>query len=179
MDATTQELRVYLDREKIRDCIARLARGEDRRDADLISACCWPDSTSDYGVFFGTFAEYLAWVVPGSPAIPVTQHALAQSVIDLQGDAALAETQVTSYHRINMGEEERDIVIGGRYLDRLERRGGEWRIAKRVMLYDWYQDFGASIDWSKGVLGLQFSAVHFAGRAVGDYSEIFFGKRKA
>jgi hypothetical protein len=177
MDAFTQELKAYLDREKIRDCIVRLARGEDRRYADLISACCWPDGSSDYGVFFGTFAEYLAWVVPGSPAIPVTQHALAQSVIELRGDTALTETHVTSYHRINMGAEERDVVIGGRYLDRLENRGVEWRIAKRIMLYDWFQDFGASIDWSKGVLGMPFSAEHFAGRAVGDYSEIFFGKQ--
>ncbi|MGO9932556.1 MAG: nuclear transport factor 2 family protein [Steroidobacteraceae bacterium] len=177
MDASTQELKIYLDREKIRDCIARLARGEDRRDAELISACCWPDSTSDYGVFCGTFEEYLAWVVPGSPAIAVTQHALAQSVIELQGDAALAETHVTSYHRIDMGAEERDVVIGGRYLDSMEKRGGEWRIAKRMMLYDWFQDFGTSIDWSKGVLGLPFSAGHFTGRAVGDYSETFFAQR--
>ena len=177
MDAITQELKGYLDREKIRECLARLARGEDRRDAEAIRACCWPDSTSDYGVFFGNFDEYLAWVVPGSPAIPVTQHVLAQSVIDLKGDAALAETQVVSYHRMNMGQEERDVVIGGRYLDRLEKRGGEWRIAKRTMLYDWFQDFGVSIDWSKGVLGMPFSAEHFSGRAVGDYSEVFFGKR--
>jgi hypothetical protein len=45
------------------------------------------------------------------------------------------------------------------------------------MLYDWFQDFGASIDWSKGVMGLPFSAGHYSGRAVGDYSETFFGKR--
>jgi hypothetical protein len=128
-------------------------------------------------VFFGTFDEYLAWVVPGSPAIPVTQHVLGQSLIDLKGDEALVETHVTSYHRVNMGEEERDTAIGGRYLDRLEKRGGEWRIAQRTMLYDWFQDFGVSIDWSKGVMGLPFSAVHYSGRAVGDYSETFFGKR--
>jgi hypothetical protein len=179
MDAITQELTAFLDREKIRDCLARLARGEDRRDPELISACCWPDSTSDYGVFRGTFKEYLAWVVPGSPAIAVTQHALGQSVIDLESDAALAETQVTSYHRINMGTEERDIVIGGRYLDRLEKRSGDWRIAKRTMLYDWFQDLGASVDLSKGVLGMPFSAAHFAGRTLGDYSETFFGKGTA
>jgi SnoaL-like domain len=175
MDAITHELQTYLDREKIRDCLARLARGEDRRDAEAISACCWPDSTSDYGVFFGTFSEYLAWVVPGSPAIAVTQHVLGQSVIELQGDAALSETHVSSYHRINMGTEERDIVIGGRYLDRMEKRGGAWRIAKRMMLYDWYQDFGVSVDWSKGVMGMPFSAAHFSGRAVEDFSETFFG----
>jgi SnoaL-like domain len=179
MDAITQELQSFLDREKIRDCIARLARGEDRRDAQLISACYWPDSTSDYGVFSGNFAQYLAWVVPGSPAIPVTQHVLGQSVIELKGEAALVETQVVSYHRIAMGQEERDTMIGGRYLDRMERRGNQWRIAQRTMLYDWFQDFGVSIDWSKGVMGMPFSAPHYSGRAVADHSETFFGKLKS
>jgi hypothetical protein len=177
LESITEELESFLEREKIRDCIGRLARGEDRRDAEIIRACYWPDSTSDYGVFFGTFDQYLAWVVPGSPVIPVTQHVLGQSIIDLKGGKALAETQVVSYHRVNMGEEERDTVIGGRYLDRVEKRDGQWRIAQRTMLYDWYQDFGLSIDWSKGVMGLPFSAGHYSGRAVGDYSEIFFGKR--
>jgi hypothetical protein len=176
MDAITEELKALVEREKIRDCIVRLARGEDRRDAKPISASYWPDSTTDYGVFRGSFAEYLAWVVPGSDAIPVTQHVLGQSLIELKGEVALVETHVTSYHRVVMGDEERDTIIGGRYLDRMEKRDGEWRIAERTMLYDWYQDFGRSIDWSQGVMGLPFSAGHFPGRAVGDYSETFFGK---
>jgi len=176
MDAN-DELRVFLDREKIRDSIVRLARGEDRRDAELIKASYWPDSVTDYGIFSGSFAQYLAWVVPGSPAIPVTQHVLGQTVVDLTGDKALAETHVFSYHRINMGKEERDVVIGGRYLDRFEKRRGEWRIAERSMLYDWLQDFGVSVDWSKGVMGTPFSADHYTGRAVGDYSEAFFARK--
>jgi hypothetical protein len=179
MDPSTAELQALLERERIRDCIVRLARGEDRRDAAAITAAYWPDSTTDYGVFAGSFDEYLAWVTPGSPAIPVTQHVLGQSLIELAGETAHVETHVTSYHRIDTGAEHRDTVIGGRYLDRLEKRGGAWRIAERTMLYDWYQDFGQSIDWSQGVMGLPFSADHFPGRAVGDYSETFFGKRPA
>jgi hypothetical protein len=178
MNAIPDELKALLDREKIRECIARLARGEDRRDAELIKASCWPDSITDYGVFAGAFDEYLAWVVPGSQAIPVTQHNLGQTAIKLNGDTALAETHVISYHRVSMSKEERDIVIGGRYLDRLDKRGGEWRIAQRTMLYDWFQDFGVSADWSQGVMGMPFSGNHYTGRAVGDYSEIFFSKHK-
>jgi hypothetical protein len=174
MDTITEELRALLERDKIRECIVRLARGEDRRDATLISASYWPDSTTDYGVFAGSFDKYLEWVVPGSPAIPVTQHVLGQSIINVVGSVARVETHVTSYHRINMGNEERDTVIGGRYLDRIEKRGADWRIASRVMLYDWFQDFGKSVDWSKGVMGMPFSADHYTGRAVGDYSETFF-----
>src|SRR3546814_9313395 len=113
-----------------------------RSDAGLIRASYWPDSTTDDGVFAGGFDEYLAWVVLGSPAIPATQHFLGQSVIELDRDTARIETQVISYHRIDMGEAERDVSIGGRYLDRMEKRDGEWRIAQRTMLYDWYQDFG-------------------------------------
>jgi hypothetical protein len=174
-----EELALLLDRDKIRQCIVRLARGEDRRDAQLITASYWPDSVTDYGVFKGSFSEYLAWVVPGSPAIPVTQHVLGQTLTVLEGDQASSETQVVSYHRVNMGTEERDTIVGGRYLDRFEKRGPEWRIAQRTMLYDWFQDFGLAIDWSKGVLGLPFSAPHYTGRAVGDFSEIFFGKPAA
>lgn len=174
-----QELKNLLNRDKIRECIVRLARGEDRRDGDQIKTCYWPDSVTDYGVFKGDFAAYYAWVIPGSPAIPVTQHVLGQSLIELSGDSASAETHVVSYHRVDFGTEHRDTCIGGRYLDRFEKRNGEWRIAERTMLYDWYQDWGVSVDWSQGVMGMPFSADHFTGRAVGDYSHAFFGKKPA
>ena len=176
MSASTEEFSGYIARENIRDCIARLARGEDRRNAEQITACYWPDSITDYGVFRGDFAEYLAWVVPGSPAIPCTQHFVGQSVIEVEGERARAETQVISYHRVDMGAEHRDVVIGGRYLDVFARRNGEWRIAERTMLYDWTQDFGVAADWSQGIMGMAFSGPHFTGRAVSDYSETFFAQ---
>ncbi|MET0251361.1 MAG: nuclear transport factor 2 family protein [Novosphingobium sp.] len=169
-------IEVLLDREAIRDCLARLARGEDRRNADAISASFWPDARTDYGVFEGSFDEYLAWVVPGADAITNTQHVLGQSVIEIAGDEAWVETQVISYHRVDMGEGERDTCIGGRYLDRFARRNGEWRIVQRTMLYDWFEDWGQAIDWSQGVMGLPFSAEHFSGRVRNDYSERFFGR---
>jgi hypothetical protein len=158
MGSSTEEL---LDREKIRDCIARLARGEDRRDAEAIRASFWPDATIDLGIFQGSFDEYLAWVVPGSPAIPVTQHVLGQSVIELNGSTALVETHVTAYHRIATEDGDRDTVIGGRYLDRMDKRGAQWGIGHRTMLYDWYQDLGPSINWSQGLMGMPLPADHY------------------
>lgn len=178
MDTISEDLRALVDRDRIRQCLERLARGEDRRDAGMITASLWLDSVTDYGVFRGTFDEYLAWVVPGADAITNTQHVLGQSYIELDDDTAKVETQVVSYHRVNMGPEnggeERDTCIGGRYLDRFEKRDGDWRIAERTMLYDWYQDWGVSIDWSQGVMGLPLSQEWFSGRARGDYSERFF-----
>jgi hypothetical protein len=167
MDTSTGQLAALIGRESIRDCIARLARGEDRRDAELIRESFWPDAKVDFGIFAGSFDEYLAWVMPGSPAVPVTQHVLGHTVIDWSsGDTALAETHVTAYHRLAAHGEDRDSVLGGRYLDQLDKRGGRWRIGHRTMLYDWYQDLGRSADWSRGLMGLPFRA---------DYSERHFG----
>jgi hypothetical protein len=83
---------------------------------------------------------------------------------------------VTAYHRLAADHGDRDTVIGGRYLDRMNRRGTQWRIGQRTMLYDWYHDLGESIDWSQGLMGLPFRAGHYTGRSVGDHSETFFGE---
>lgn len=176
LNTREQQIADLLDRNAIRACIEQLARGEDRRDASLISGAYWPDSVTDYGVFRGSFDEYLAWVVPGSPALPVTQHVLGQSYIVLDGESARVETQVISYHRVDMGSEHRDSVIGGRYLDIFEQRDGEWRIASRMMVYDWSQDWGVSIDWSQGLMGQQLSSHNFVGKAADDVSREFFGE---
>ena len=180
MDAGAQQLQAFIDREAIRHCVAQLARGEDRRDADLLKASFWPDSRFDYGVYSGTFPDYLAWVVPGADAITNTQHVIGQSYIELDGDTAKVETHVISYHRVQMGEGEeageRDTCIGGRYLDLFEKRDGAWRVADRTMLYDWFQDWGAAVDWSQGVMGYPFTDPKFPGTARADFSKVFFAK---
>ena len=170
-----KDLAEMLDRDRIRTCLVRLARGEDRRNGEMIKASYWPDSITDYGVFKGDFQAYYDWVIPGADAITNTQHVLGQSHIELDGETARVETHVVSYHRVDYGGgDEHDTCIGGRYLDVMAKRNGEWRVAERTMLYDWYQDWGSSIDWSQGVMGMPFSEERFSGRAKGDWSEKFF-----
>ena len=170
----SDDVAAMLSREAIRNCIVRLARGEDRRNAALISSAYWDEATIDFGTFAGDFATYLGFVVPGDPALPCTLHFLGQTHIELDGETAKAETLVSSYHRIDTGAGHTDSTIGGRYLDTLTRRDGEWRIAKRIMLTDYITNSGASADWSQGVMGAPFTAEHYSGRAHGDYSEKFF-----
>jgi hypothetical protein len=176
MHANTATLETIIDREAIRDVIARVARGEDRRHEGLLRGAYWPEATIDFGVMAGGFDDYLGWCVPGSPDIPVTQHMLGQCLIILRGETAKAETYVTSYHRVKAGHEERDTAMGGRYLDVLEKRDGEWKIASRIMLYDWDRDLGVAADWSKGLMGMPFAGDHYTGRASGDFSESWFAQ---
>ncbi|MUL80499.1 MULTISPECIES: nuclear transport factor 2 family protein [unclassified Mycolicibacterium] len=176
MSDSTLGLAQLLDREQIRDCLARLARGEDRRNAELIADSYWPDAVIDLGIFIGTYEQYVNWVVPGSPDIAATQHVLGQSLIDLHGETALVETQVLAYHRVGTPDGQCDSVIGGRYLDRMDHIGGTWRIARRTMIYDWYQEFGQSVDWAAdGLMGLRLDTANYTGRAVQDPSEAFLG----
>lgn len=174
MHAKTATLETLIDREAIRDVITRVARGEDRRNAGLLRSAFWAEATIDFGVMAGGFDEYLTWCVPGSPDIPVTQHMLGQCLIALRGDTARSETYVQSYHRVKDGDGERDTAMGGRYLDTLEKRDGEWRIASRIMLYDYDLDIGPAIDMAKGLMGMPFSADHYTGRSSGDFSETWF-----
>jgi hypothetical protein len=32
------------------------------------------------------------------------------------------------------------VLLAGRYCDLFEKRGGEWRIARRVVVYDWVEE---------------------------------------
>jgi hypothetical protein len=178
MGARIDSLETLIDREEIRDVVVRLARGEDRRDGALIKTCYWPDAMNDFGVFVGDFDQYFAWVIPGDPNIPLTQHALGQTYIELSGDRATAETHVASYHRLKTeGGADRDTMIGGRYVDRMEKRGGEWRIAHRTLIYDWDRALGPSADWSKGVMGVPFITENPTGRSHGDPSVALFARR--
>jgi hypothetical protein len=174
MQAAPATLEDLIDREAIRDVIIRVARGEDRRHEGLLRSAYWPEATIDFGVMAGSFDDYLGWCVPGSPMIPVTQHMLGQTMIALNGDSAKAETYVQSYHRVVTEGGERDTAMGGRYLDMLEKRDGDWKIALRIMLYDWDRDLGEAADWSKGLMGMPFVGDHYTGRGAGDFSEGFF-----
>jgi SnoaL-like domain len=169
-----ETLETLIDREVIRDVIMRVARGEDRRSEALLRGAYWPQARIDFGVMAGGFDDYLTWCVPGSPMIPVTQHMLGQTMIVLDGKSAKAETYVQSYHRVVAEGGERDTAMGGRYLDKLEKRDGEWRIASRTMLYDWDRDLGVAADWSKGLMGMPFAGDHYTGRSAGDFSEGWF-----
>ncbi|TGD76259.1 nuclear transport factor 2 family protein [Mangrovimicrobium sediminis] len=171
------ELERLLAREKIRECIARLARAEDRRCDQRIGLCLWPDACVDLGVFSGSFREYQNWAIAGSKAVTLMQHTLGQTLMTLKTDQAAAETHVTIYLRSRCdGGGQRDLVMGGRYLDKLEQRGDEWRILERTMLHDWHHDLGAAPDWRNGLLGAPLAGDHYVGRTFDDFSEDFFDR---
>lgn len=117
-------------------------RAVDRFDWELLRSCYWPDATDHHGTFVGGVDEFVAYLQKLMPRWQATSHQLAQTLIDLDLDHDLAgtETYATATHVARLGDGRLEHMIAGiRYADRFERRGDEWRIAKRTVLFDWHR----------------------------------------
>jgi hypothetical protein len=158
-----------LDREKIRHNLARYSRGMDRQDADLIASTYWPDGWDDHGMVEGTGRFFADSMKPMWPTLKMG-HMLGQSYIDINGNIANVETYFFAYHRMGEGESTRDVFLGGRYADRLEKRSNEWRFLHRVAVYDWCQDAGSSVPWNDAIFPFADMAARSYGGQANDYS---------
>ena len=131
-----EKMRWMLDREEIRACLHRYTRGVDRHDRDLVLSAYHPDALATYGSFEGGPEEVVEWANTGHERTFVAhQHCISNISIELDGDAAHTETYFHIVLRRKVGDG--IDVLGGRYLDRFERREDEWRIARRVCIMDW------------------------------------------
>lgn len=128
----TQEL---FDRQDIHDVLMRYARGIDRRDFDLVASCYHPGAADDHGRFKGPVEEFIPWVADTLQRFETTMHFLGNVLIEVDGDSARAETYCVAYHRL-VGEDV-DSIAGLRYVDRFDRRDGQWRIADRKIVVEW------------------------------------------
>jgi SnoaL-like domain len=133
-----------LAREEIGDVVKDLARGTDRLDAELMASCYHPDGTDDHNVFRGTGTEFARWVVDTLPHFAATMHFIGSPRIRRLPaqdglDTARVDTYCVAHHvsRPDDGGGQTDMVLGLRYVDRFERRAGQWRIAARVCAFDW------------------------------------------
>ena len=133
MHAMLQEI---LDREAIRDCLMRYARGVDRFDRELILSAFHPDFIDEHGKFVGTREEFADWALDQHSTTHLsTQHFLMNHRCDLAGETAHSETY---FMFVGMNRKGKPLQLnGGRYVDRLEKRDGTWAIAYRELLRDW------------------------------------------
>jgi hypothetical protein len=133
MEAEVQRL---LDRLAISDCIHRYARGLDRHDDELVASAYHDGAVDHHGDFLGTPAEFIPWANELHAADWVAHHHhLTTQTVELEGDVAHAETYCIGTF-LRRGEPVVDMA-GGRYVDRLERRDGEWRIVAREVVIEW------------------------------------------
>jgi hypothetical protein len=135
MPKTTDQL---IAESEIKDVHIRYCRANDRRDEALMRSCFHSDAVIelhqdlDVESFLGLGREILG-------RYSVTWHNTGNQLVEVKGDQAWAEHYTISSHRMPADADgpERDWIAHGRYIDRMEKRGGEWRIARRKMVVDY------------------------------------------
>jgi hypothetical protein len=154
-----ERLQYLLDRQEILDCIHRYARGMDRHDAAMIASAYHPDAYDDHGPFRANIAEFIAHVNGSdtdegvhAAGFVTHQHLVTNHVVDIDGDEAHSET-----HYLFIGEQRHPsaiVLAAGRYIDRFERRHGQWKIAARRVVMECSTHLPDPIDMMVGQVAL-------------------------
>jgi hypothetical protein len=123
---------------EIKDLHIRFCRANDRRDEELMRSCFHADAV----VELHQPLDLDAFIALGNVMLPrytVTWHNTGNQLVEVDGEVAWGEHYTISSHRIAAGADgpERDFIAFGRYIDRAEKRDGEWRFARRKMLLDY------------------------------------------
>jgi ketosteroid isomerase-like protein len=131
-------LQRLLDEDAIRKVHLRYCRAIDRRDFDLLRSCYHPDAEDDHGDFVGGIDAFIEFCREGTLNFTSTSHHTTNMLVEVSGDAAWAEFYGRAYHRVAAGADgvEKDLAVNTRWVDRFEKRLGEWRIAKRLVVVD-------------------------------------------
>ena len=157
---TVEEL---CDREAIRDVIYKYCHAIDRRDPEMLRTVYWPEAVEDHAFINGGVETFIAIAMDLVAACVVTQHRVSNILIHVENESARVESYVSAYHRIEgatvphwrtkptpIPEAERgkftEFVTGSRYIDRMEKRGGIWRISHRKLMQDCFR-LETSQDW--------------------------------
>ncbi len=128
-------LQHLIDRQDILDCLTRFCRGIDRFDRALFLSAFHDDAEIAAGNFVGGPVALCNWAFDLHDAMQhTTQHALLNHSCEIDGDTAHTETY---YQFIGRNRDDSMWIAGGRYIDRLELRAGEWRIALRTNAIEW------------------------------------------
>ena len=136
-------------RAEITEVLLRYVRAIDRCDEDLLRSCFHPNARHRHGSFDGASADFCDLAMRICRAVEATHHQLGPVSIELAGDTAFAETYFTAHHRFGAappagGQPHEDRFMGGRYVDRFERRDGVWKIAERQGVNEWLRYEAAS-----------------------------------
>ncbi len=140
------------DRMAIQDVMYRWCRAVDRLDFALMRDVFHPDAVDNHNVYAGGVDGLIEWIRERHRTIPFSVHQVSNMLIEFATpDLALAETYIWNVQRypaeakaslaqLSGGREGRpgvgiDMTGCSRYVDRFERRNGEWRIARRTVVF--------------------------------------------
>jgi hypothetical protein len=134
----TRRADAIMSRQEIADLTMAYCRGVDRADEELLKSIFHDDSVVVSGAFNGNgqiFATEICRIVLAN--YDSCFHSISNQWINVTGDTALGETYVIAVSTMDTETGKSDLLTGGRYIDRFERREGVWKFSERTFVSDW------------------------------------------
>lgn len=143
------DLQEMLDHFRIRKVLAEYCRGVDRVDEPLMRSIYAEESFDDHGTVKAPGPEFCSKMCDSVVVSTDTlAHSLGQSIININGDEAGAETYFIAVARETTGDgTEMCNQLGGRFVDKLVQENGQWKIQHRTVLRDWSVAIPLDHDW--------------------------------
>jgi SnoaL-like domain len=138
------KLQALLDKQSIHDNLMLYCRACDRFDIDLMRTTRWPDSTENHGEFDGSGQEWCDYSGSWKHAVCNANHHVSNVLIELDGIRAKCESMFIVVVQYTAGN---TMFLGGRYRDLCEKRGDDWKILRRDVIWDWLDDKVLSNRW--------------------------------
>lgn len=145
-----ERLQEMLDHYEITKTLNEYCHGCDRCDETQMASVYLKDGWDDHGRIQAIGSEF-ARIMTGE-ILATTQtlsHLLGQSMINVKGDEAGAETYFFAVaHSTDEGGVKLCNQLGGRFVDKLQRENGRWRIKHRIVVRDWSISIPVELDWT-------------------------------
>ena len=140
MNAKTrdQQLDELLDKQAITELIMAYCNAADRHDHDKMRALYHEDAIDDHGHFAkGPAMAFIDKLPEIQAAMDILHHNVTTVNLKLDGDRAEGEVYILAFHKVKDGAAGFDVLIGGRYFDKYEKRSGVWKFSHRAIVADW------------------------------------------
>lgn len=132
------QLRILLDKQAIHELIRAYCNAADRHDQDKMRALYHEDAIDEHGHFAkGPAKDFIDNLLEIEAPMQILHHNVTTVNLKVDGDRAEGEVYIIAFHQAADGDRLYDVLIGGRYFDKYEKRDGVWKFSHRSIVADW------------------------------------------
>lgn len=133
-----EQLQALLDKQAILELVHAYCNAADRHDNEKFRQLYHEDAWDDHGSFFkGPAMAFIDQLPKIQESMEILHHNVTTVNIKLDGNRAEGEVYILAFHKVRTEEGPFDLLIGGRYFDKYEKRNGVWKFTHRAVVADW------------------------------------------